>query len=94
MDKHRVHLLPQEKSVATHENFITVLGSQQEHWNIILYDCTLLYLKLRSIRNAVYMAPSSKTARMSAFQAGDGGFNSPRGYSIYREGKPNNRVGK
>ena len=40
------------------------------------------------------MAPSSKTARMSAFQAGDGGFNSPRGYSIYREWKPNNRVGK
>ena len=60
MDKHRVHLLPQEKSVAAHEN----------------------------------MAPSSKTARMSAFQAGDGGFNSPRGYSIYREWKPNNRVGK
>lgn len=28
---------------------------------------------------------------MSAFQAGDGGFNSPRGYSIYREWKPNNR---
>jgi len=31
MDKHRVHLLPLIKSVATHENFITVFGSQQEY---------------------------------------------------------------
>ena len=93
MDKRRVHLLPLIKSVATHENFITVFDSQQEHWNIILYDCTLLYLKLRLIRNAVYGSLVNKV-KIRPFQGREGGFESPRSYSIYREWKPSNRVGK
>ena len=40
------------------------------------------------------MAPWSKRFKIRPFQGREGGFESPRGYSIYREGKPSNREGK